>query len=211
MSPRRPPSGRAFSGKSLHIPPSQYTWPSYRKGSIIPGTPPDMRTATCTGRSGSVSGVSCRSRPVSSAVTSTTSRFPKRSFTCPSVMLRSPTLDSRASAIKSCSTAPLLMPGPLHLLNSCSKNDMTRGPSRFCSLKLPKMLRILMKATRDSAPSSGSAILWNGRACTRSNSSSAVQPTESIAAMMDPADTPASVSSCSYRRPCRSSAFKAPT
>ena len=41
-------SGSASMGKSLVIPPSQYTWPRYATGSIRPGTPMLILTATRT-------------------------------------------------------------------------------------------------------------------------------------------------------------------
>eukprot|EP00438_Fugacium_kawagutii_P031827 Skav208570 [mRNA] locus=scaffold177:173234:176466:- [translate_table: standard] len=88
-------------GKSLHIPPSQYICPRYCKGSIKPGTPMDIRTATRTGRSGSVSGVKRRSLPLSNSQAKITRRLPKRFFTAPSEMSASPHFCFRACPIMS--------------------------------------------------------------------------------------------------------------
>ena len=55
----------------------EYLWPLYLKGSMRPGTPMDMRTATLTGSSGSVSGVKRRSRPLSNSQARITSRLPQ--------------------------------------------------------------------------------------------------------------------------------------
>ena len=59
-----------------HLQHSPFPAPPYLKGSINPGTPIDIRTATRTGNSGSVSGVKRRSLPLSNSQAKITKRLP---------------------------------------------------------------------------------------------------------------------------------------
>mmetsp|Transcript_20594 Transcript_20594/g.48020 ORF Transcript_20594/g.48020 Transcript_20594/m.48020 type:complete len:292 (+) Transcript_20594:227-1102(+) len=199
-------SGSASTGKSLHMPPSQYTCPLYQKGSISPGTPMDIRTATRTGRSGSVSGVKRFSCPESSSQARITSRLPNLSCTALSVIAASPQYSFNAFPTISSKRLPLLRPGPVASATRHSTASAAGGPAvhrrRLCTT-LPR--------TRVIDPSSGIASVGKGSLCIRSKISSAPQPTASMAATTEPAETPARVFNCRTSMPCRSNARSPPT